>query len=133
MKKHTYIFNFYAFSMPYSAHAATATVSASTCAQLTEHVADSSIAYKPGVDAMGRKVAPADLGGGFKFTPPKEIKIPIQITPEGNSSSFYSTSYTNVETVTYWNGQVYFNDKPLQDNETTRIDNAGDLPCRSGL
>ena len=67
--------------MPCVALAATATVSPATCAQLTEHVADSSVAYQPGIDAMGRKVAPADLGGGFKFTPPKEIKIPIQITP----------------------------------------------------
>ncbi len=121
MKKSTFISILMAFSMPYGAQAATATVSPDTCARLTEHVADASVAYQPGVDAMGRKVAPATLGGGFQFTPPKEIKIPIQITPTGASSSLYSTSDTTIGQVTYRQGRVYYNDQPLQDEETARI------------
>ena len=119
MKKVIYITVLIVFSAAYGAWAATATVSSGTCARLTEHKADSSVAYQPGVDAQGRKVAPAGTGGEFKFKAPKEIKIPIQIDP-GLSSEF-STSDTTVGNVTYRDGRLYYNGKPLQDDETARI------------
>ena len=33
------------------------------CARLVRYVAPADVAYKPGVDAHGRKVVPADIGG----------------------------------------------------------------------
>ncbi len=100
--------------------AATATVTAEDCSRMTEHVPDASVAYQPGVDANGDKVASATLGGGFQVKPPSEIKIPIQISP-GPSSSLFSTSDTTIGTVTYKNGRVYYNGKPVQDDEAARI------------
>ncbi len=100
--------------------AATATVTAETCAQLTEHVADADVTYRPGVDVDGNAVASATIGGGFQVKPPTEIKIPIQISP-GPGSSLYSTSDTTVGTVTYKNGRVYYNGRPVQDEEAARI------------
>ncbi len=78
------------------------------------------MAYQPGVDVNGGSVAGANLGGGFQVKPPSEIKIPIQISP-GASSSLYSTSDTTIGNVTYKNGRVYYNGRPVQDDEAARI------------
>ncbi len=87
---------------------------------MTVHAPDASVAYQPGVDVNGGSVAGATLGGGFQVKPPTNIKIPIQISP-GATSSLYSTSDTTVGTVTYKNGRVYYNGKPVQDDEAARI------------
>lgn len=100
--------------------AETVTITAEDCARLNEHVPDASVTYQPGVDVDGNKVAPATLGGGFQVKPPSEIKIPIQISP-GPASTQFSTSDTTIGTVTYKNGRVYYNGKPVQDDEAARI------------
>ena len=107
-------------SMAWPLAAATVTITAETCADLTEHVPDASVAYRPGVDADGDAVTPATLGGGFQVAPPTEITIPIQISP-GPTSSLYSTSDTTIGKVTYRDGRVLYNGKPVQDDEAARI------------
>lgn len=51
------------------------------CARLvTEHVPAPDVAYRPGTDARGRKVAPADLNGGYsRIQVPKEIEFDISV------------------------------------------------------
>lgn len=107
-------------SMTWPLAAATVTITAETCADLTEHVPDASVAYRPGVDSDGDAVAPATLGGGFQVEPPREITIPIQISP-GPKSSLYSTSDTTIGKVTYRDGRVWYNGRPVQDEEAARI------------
>jgi len=62
-----------------SARADSITVSAADCRQLTAHVPDADVAYKPGVDVNGNAVAPADLNGGSSIKIPDEITIPIGV------------------------------------------------------
>ncbi len=63
------------------AWAGTVAVSNRDCAGLvTEHVADADVAFRPGVDARGRKVAPADLNGGYaQIQAPREIEFDVSV------------------------------------------------------
>ena len=115
-----------ALSVSYGASAATVVVQADDCASLVEHVPDSDVAYRPGVDADGAAVTPADLGGSLRITPPREIKIPIQIDLQKKfgvptDTTLFSTSDTTVGTVTYRDGRLWYDGQPLQDEETARI------------
>lgn len=94
------------------------TVSRSACRALVRHVPDDDVAYKPGVDVHGRKVAPADLNGGSNILTslPKEIEFPVTLdffeysgiaVPNGISGD------QNIGRITYRKGRVYFNDQPL--------------------
>lgn len=62
--------------------------------------------YKPGVDAYGREVAPADIYESMAFAVPDEIEIPIQVDvmaamgipnpkPEGKATMGTLTIYKN--------------------------------------
>lgn len=55
------------------------TLSKAACARLVQHVPSDDVTYKPGVDARGRPVVPADLGGGPSIVLPDEINIQIGI------------------------------------------------------
>ena len=55
------------------------TLSKAACARLVQHVPADDVTYKPGVDARGRPVVPADLGGGPTIAIPDEINIQIGI------------------------------------------------------
>ena len=61
------------------AHAATVTVTTEDCRHIVSHTPDISVAYTPGVDAYGRPVAPATLGGGFSVKPPEKFTMDINI------------------------------------------------------
>ena len=117
-------------SIIYSAAAQTVTVTAEDCARLTQHVPDSDVAYKPGVDADGDKVAPADLGGGLKIEPPKEFSIPITMDLQEKlglpvDSSQYQTQNFTVGNVTVKeDGRAYFNGQPLQDEDAYKLSQA---------
>lgn len=50
-----------------SAGPVTTRITAATCRRLVRHQPDPDVAYRPGVDAHGRPVAPADLYGGTAF------------------------------------------------------------------
>jgi hypothetical protein len=111
--------------MIYGATAKEAVVKGEDCAKLVEHVPDSDVAYRPGVDAYGRKVASADLGGTRRIKVPREIKIPIQVDVQekfgDSANTLFATGDTAVGNVTYRDGKLYYNGEPLQDKETARI------------
>ncbi len=127
MRKSPAIFAiFLVLSVSYGASAATVVVQADDCARLVEHVPNSDVAYQPGVDAYGRKVTSADLGGTLRIKPPREIKSPIQIDLQKKfgvptDTTLFSTSDTTVGTVTYRDGRLWYDGQPLQDEETARI------------
>ncbi len=52
---------------------------ASDCRRVVAHVASADVEYRPGVDVRGRKVAPADLGGGSPIKLPDEIAFDIKV------------------------------------------------------
>jgi hypothetical protein len=49
------------------------------CRRLVQHRASADVAYKPGVDARGNPVTPADLPGQARITAPNEITINLTI------------------------------------------------------
>ncbi len=54
-------------------------VSRADCMALVAHRPDPGVDYRPGVDARGRPVAPADLGGAPAIVLAEEIEIPITV------------------------------------------------------
>jgi hypothetical protein len=63
-----------------TAAAETIVVTKPDCQRLVQYVPSGDVEYQPGVDAYGRPVAPADVGGGYgEIKPPDEITFPIQV------------------------------------------------------
>lgn len=80
--------------------------------------------YKPGLDAHGRSVKPADLGGGSPIKLPDEISIDIGIDLEEKYGLGAGGKYTGeavIGKVTVKNGQAYWNGKPLDQSEQNAI------------
>ncbi len=55
------------------------TVTVHDCRRVVAHVASADVDYRPGVDVRGRKVAPADVGGGPPIILPDEIAFDITV------------------------------------------------------
>ena len=55
----------------------TVRVSEADCAHFVSHVPSADVAYKPGLDADGKRIVPADLGGGIAIAAPRNFEIPI--------------------------------------------------------
>jgi hypothetical protein len=108
-------------------------VSREACNQLADYVPDPGIAYKPGVDVNGQAVAPADLPGNAQIAIPEEFSILVtadlgqKLGIPANSKNYQSYAY--IGTVTYKDGQVYFNDQPLQDPQAAALAQA----CRQAM
>ena len=100
------------------------TVSKKDCAGIVAHAPSADVAYKPGTDVHGRKVTPADLGGGSPLKLPKEITIDIGIDLEEKYGLGAGGDYTgtaNVGKVKVKNGQITFNGQPLGNQEQQAI------------
>ncbi len=100
------------------------TVSKKDCARIVDHAPSADVAYKPGTDAYGRKVVPADLGGGSPIKLPKEITIDIGIDLEEKYGLGAGGDYTgtaNIGKVKVKNGRVTFNGQPLGNREQQAI------------
>lgn len=109
-----------------AADAQTVTVTAETCAALTEHAPAPDVAYVPGVDARGNAVVPADLGGTPVVELPAEFSIPINVDLAKRlgvpaDPAHYQTRNFEIGTVTVRDGRAYFNGQPLQDEEAARL------------
>jgi hypothetical protein len=105
--------------------AQTITVSPNAC-----QAPSSDVAYKPGVDAHGNAVAPADLSdsGQLNLTGDHEFWLPIEVPLEdvitigaGDNLNSISASNIGVGAVTVKNGQAYFNGEPLGDAKSHAI------------
>ena len=100
------------------------TVSKKDCARVVAHASSADVTYKPGTDIHGRKVAPADLGGGSPIKLPREIIIDIGIDLEEKYDLGAGGDYTgtaNIGKVKVINGRVTFNGQPLGNQEQQAI------------
>ena len=95
------------------------------CARLIEHRPAPDVAYEPGVDVRGKKVAPADLpGSSAAIDPPKHVDIEISFNPlRGRAGQRFGGSELIVGRVQYnlETGQATFNGQPLTDSEQAEL------------
>lgn len=98
-------------ALPARAETVTVSVTEADCSHVVAYTPDASVAYRPGVSADGRPVAPADLPGtGFTVAPPESIAIDIKIDPSklpAGAGRYLGES--TVGKVELKDGKVYYN------------------------
>ena len=115
---------FLVLALPAAASSETLTISKAECRKLVRHQPSADVAYRPGVDVRGRRVAPADLGGGTNIAIPQEIEIPITVeldkTIGAAASGLYKPEAT-IGKVVYKNGRAWFNGQPLETGANAEV------------
>ncbi len=104
-------------ALPAPAVAGTYTISKAECRRLIRHQPSADVAFRPGVGVRGRRVAPADLGGGTNIAVPREIEIPITVELDKTIGAAASGLYkpeANIGKVVYKNGRAWFNGQLLE-------------------
>jgi len=100
-------------------------VSKRDCDRLVEYRQPPGVEYQPGVDAHGRPVAPADLGGGYNIKVPEIIVIPIEVLIQDRfhipANSVLWDAKAQVGTVIVKGDQVYYEGQLLGDPETAAL------------
>lgn len=104
-----------------TAGAAEITVSKTDCRKIIGYTPAPDVTYRPGVDAHGRKVAPADLAAG-----PSAFKLPDKITFNigKDLAKDFNSKYTGDAVfgkVTVKQGKVFWNGKALNDQSRNAI------------
>ena len=109
-------------------------VSAEDCRAVVAHQPAPDVAYQPGVDALGRPVAPADLGGTPQIRLPDPLVIPITVdlaerlnlsTAPGALEPELQVGVVTVDRA----GRVTFNGVPLTSDDQAALEAA----CREAL
>ncbi|HTZ81270.1 MAG TPA: hypothetical protein VMC10_25395 [Stellaceae bacterium] len=103
----------------------TVVVSKAACAQVVEHVPDAGVAYQPGVDVNGNKVAPADLPASpsamsfdsFPIQLDLNLRKKFQIPPQAQLFNFKA----EFGTLQIQGNQVLFNGKPIAAGEANLL------------
>jgi hypothetical protein len=100
-------------------------ISETDCRNLQIHRPAPDVKYRPGVDAQGRAVAPADLGNRTRIEPPREVTIDVtrriaDITNLQTGTHLYKAE-ANVARLTVRDGRVFYNDRPLGDRDQRAI------------
>ncbi|KZD09849.1 hypothetical protein [Oceanibaculum pacificum] len=109
-------------------------VGGNVCQRAVAHKPEVGATYQPGVDAYGRPVAPADLGGGSAIRIPETIGIDITVDLQkrfglpGNSRLFFPEAQIGRVEVGR-DGKVLFNGEPVSGDEQLAIEAA----CREAL
>jgi hypothetical protein len=90
------------------------------CQRLAAHVPAPGVAYESGVDARGRSVVPADLGGAPKIAVPETIVVDIDIDLQDRfgipaNPDSYSADIDVGEVEIAPDGTARFNGELLQD------------------
>lgn len=105
-----------------------AVVADADCRWLTRHVPDADVAYRPGVDAAGRPVVPADLAMQPRVEVPREVGIDITVPlrrflAPGSLADLIGDAEVAVGRVTVdtATGLASYEGQPLQDAETARL------------
>lgn len=107
---------------PVWASESTIKITKSDCIRLVEHRPNADVAYQPGVDVRGRKVAPADVDSGpvLKNLVPEILEFSIALNPlKGGAARFGETSL-NVGTIKFDMNtkRATFNGEPLSRRDT---------------
>ena len=102
--------------------AETLIISRSDCARMTVHQPAADATYKPGVDAQGRAVAPADLPGTAQITVPSEIILDVTVDIQKRygipNDAVMVKSDARIGTVVVKpDGSAFFNGQPLSSPE----------------
>ena len=111
-------------ALPASAATKSVTVSKAECRKIVRHSPSADVAYRPGVDVRGRRVAPADLGGGTTIAVPEEIEIPIDVDLSdtiGAAAGGLSDPRAKLGKVVYKNGRAWYNGKPLETGANAEV------------
>lgn len=96
------------------------TIAESECRNLSIHTPSPDVTYRPGTDAQGRQVAPADLGNRQRFQPPREITIDVTRRLGGSPGNPYRAE-ANILQLKVRDGRVYYGDQPLGDADQRAI------------
>ena len=100
-------------------------ISRADCDRLVAHLPAPDVAYRPGVDAHGRPVAPADLDGGVQIDVPEDIVIVIEVdlferfAIPADPANYQAVALIGL--VEYRDGRFTFNGQPLQNEETAAL------------
>jgi hypothetical protein len=99
------------------------TIAESECRNLTIHTPSPDVKYRPGTDAQGRQVVPADLGNRQRFQPPKEVTIDVTRKLSGPASQAIGIggSELRILQLKVRDGRVYYGDQPLGDRDQRAI------------
>jgi hypothetical protein len=94
-------------------------VSRADCNKVVTYRQPPGVAYQPGVDATGRKVAPADLPGGVQVQPRTEFTIDLTVDLQRrfgvpHNPNLYQ-SQANIGQITVRGDKAYFDGQPLTD------------------
>lgn len=100
-------------------------VSKRDCDRLVKYQQAPGVEYQPGVDAHGRPVAPADVGGGYNIKVPEIIVIPIEVLLQDRfhipANSVLWDGKAQVGTVIVKGDQVYYEGQLLGDPESAAL------------
>jgi hypothetical protein len=96
------------------------------CQRLTvNHVPAPDVAYKPGVDAQGRPVAPADLNGGPQIRLPESFTFDVAVDLRRfgipSTSPLYDPNMRVGQVTVTRDGRAFYNGQPLQSPETEAL------------
>ena len=111
--------------------ASTVTLNKKECQSVIQHTPAPDVAYKPGTDVYGRKVAPADApGSASPIKIPDEINIDIGFNVKDKYGLGTGGQYTGENVlgkVTVKGGRVYYDGKPLDNSDQQSVADA----CRN--
>lgn len=99
------------------------------CRRLTKHAPAPDVAYKPGVDVYGKKVAPADINGHGSIELPRELSIPLTadlfkfLSLDQSNFPFNALQRNdiNLGTLTLRDDKVFYNGQPLTDAQQDEL------------
>jgi hypothetical protein len=107
-----------------AAAAETVVISRDDCLRAVRHVPAADATYTPGVDARGRPVAPADLGGTSPLRLPETFSFDINIDMARYvAGARYGTLDMKAGTIRYdmASGRLMFDDQPLTDADQRAV------------
>jgi hypothetical protein len=98
------------------------TIAESECRNLTTHTPSPDVKYRPGSDAQGRAVAPADLGNRQRIQPPKEFTIDVtrRLTRQNGIVTPFKNE-ANILQLRVVDGKVYYGDQQLTGDDQHAI------------
>ena len=106
-------------------------MSRADCVRLVAHHPAPDVAYQPGVNVRGRKVAPAETGedGGLQLSDDLLIPLEIRLFDRLGADQPTAEARVVIGTIELRAGRAYFNGQPLEDATAAELA----AKCRAGL